>query len=79
MIGVGGWRDRTEQAGPNWYVRDGKVVSDSTPGRAGSHGRRLRFRLTVRDAATRSRKGLPPVWTHEGDELYARAAWPGRT
>ena len=40
MIGVGGWRNRTEQAGPNWYVRDGKVVSDSTPGRAGSHGRR---------------------------------------
>src|SRR5262245_15625254 len=35
MIGVGGWRDRTEQAGPYWYERDGKVVSDPVAGRAG--------------------------------------------
>src|SRR5215471_8161150 len=40
MIGVGGWRDRTEQAGPRWYFNDDKLVSENTPGRAGSHGRR---------------------------------------
>jgi hypothetical protein len=78
MIGVGGWRNRTEQAGPNWYVRDGKVVSDSTPGRAGSHGRRLPFRLTVRDASHPITKGLPQVWMHQGDELYAALRGPGK-
>jgi uncharacterized protein len=78
MIGVGGWRNRTEQAGPNWYVRDGKVVSDSTPGRAGSHGRRLPFRMTVRDASHPITKGLPPVWMHQGDELYAALRGPGK-
>ena len=78
MIGVGGWRNRTEQAGRNWYVRDGKVVSDSTPGRAGSHGRRLPFRLTVRDGSHPITKGLPPVWMHQADELYAALRGPGK-
>jgi hypothetical protein len=78
MIGVGGWRNRTEQAGPHWYVRDGKVVSDSTPGKAGSHGRRVPFRLTVRDASHPITRGLPPVWMHQGDELYAALRGPGK-
>ena len=28
MIGVGGWRGRTEEAGPYWFYRDGKLASD---------------------------------------------------
>ena len=51
MIGVGGWRGRTEQAGPYWFFRDGKLASDPAPGPAGSHGRRVPFQVTVRDAA----------------------------
>jgi type 1 glutamine amidotransferase len=78
MIGVGGWRNRTEQAGPYWYVRDGKVVSDSTPGKAGSHGRRVPFQLTVHDASHPIVRGLPPVWMHQGDELYALLRGPGK-
>jgi type 1 glutamine amidotransferase len=78
MIGVGGWRSRTEQAGPYWFVRDGKVVSDSTPGRAGSHGRRVPFRLTVRDTSHPITKGLPRIWMHQGDELYAALRGPGK-
>jgi type 1 glutamine amidotransferase len=78
MIGVGGWRNRTEQAGPNWYVRDGKVVSDATPGKAGSHGRRVPFTITVRDASHPIVRGLPPVWMHQGDELYAALRGPGK-
>jgi uncharacterized protein len=78
MIGVGGWRDRTEQAGPYWYQRDGKVVSDSTPGRAGSHGRRVPFLVTVREANHPIVKGLPRTWMHQGDELYARLRGPGK-
>lgn len=78
MIGVGGWRDRTETAGPYWYYKDGKLVSDSTPGRAGSHGRRLPFQVIVRNTAHPIMRGLPHVWMHQGDELYARLRGPGK-
>jgi uncharacterized protein len=79
MTGVGGWRDRTEQAGPYWYFRDGKLVSDPSAGRAGSHGRRVPFQVTVRDASHPITKGLPTVWMHQGDELYARLRGPGKS
>ena len=78
MIGVGGWRGRREQAGPYWFVKDGKVTSDSSPGPAGSHGRRVPFPITVRDSSHPITKGLPPVWMHQGDELYARMRGPGK-
>ena len=78
MIGVGGWRDRTETAGPYWYYRDGKLVSDPSPGRAGSHGRRVPFQVTVREAGHPITKGLPKLWMHQGDELYARLRGPGK-
>ena len=78
MIGVGGWRGRTEQAGPFWYFRDGKLASDPSPGRAGSHGRRVPFRVTVRDATHPITRGLPKVWMHQGDELYAHLRGPGK-
>jgi mono/diheme cytochrome c family protein/type 1 glutamine amidotransferase len=71
MIGVGGWRDRTEAAGPFWFFKDGTLTSDSTPGKAGSHGQRLPFRVAVRDRNHPITKGLPAVWMHQGDELYA--------
>ena len=44
MAGIGGWRNRTEVAGPYWYFKDGKLVSDPTPGPAGSTGRGFRSR-----------------------------------
>ena len=78
MIGVGGWRNRTEKAGPFWFIKDGKLASDPAPGRAGSHGQRLPFRLTVREANHPITKGLPAVWMHQGDELYAALRGPGR-
>jgi mono/diheme cytochrome c family protein len=78
MIGVGGWRDRTEQAGPFWYVKDGTLTSDTSPGRAGSHGERLPFRITVRDSSHPITKGLPALWMHQGDELYAALRGPGQ-
>ena len=78
MIGVGGWRNRTEQAGPYWFFRDGKLVSDSTPGRAGSHGKRVPFAITTREPNHPIMRGLPPVWMHQGDELYARMRGPGK-
>jgi mono/diheme cytochrome c family protein len=78
MIGVGGWRDRTEKAGPLWFFQDGALKSDNAPGQAGSHGQRLPFRVTVRDPNHPITKGLPGVWMHQGDELYAKLRGPGR-
>jgi len=77
MIGIGGWRGRTEKAGPLWYVKDGKMVSDPTPGSAGSHGQRLAYKVTAQDPSHPVLKGLPPVWMHVADELYATLRGPG--
>lgn len=77
MIGVGGWRGRNENAGPFWYWKDGRLVSDPAPGAAGSHGLRIPFPITVRQDHPITR-GLPKVWMHQGDELYARLRGPGK-
>lgn len=78
MIGVGAWRGRTEKDGPFWYVSDGKVVSDPSPGPAGSHGLRVPFEVVVRDTTHPITRGLPTSWMHHGDELYARLRGPGK-
>ncbi len=77
MIGIGGWRNRTEKAGPLWFFKDGKLVSDDRPGRAGNHGNRVPFAITTRDASHPITRGLPPVWMHQGDELYNSLRGPG--
>ena len=78
MTGIGGWRHRNETAGPHWFFKDGKVVSDASPGPAGQHGARLPFQVVTRDANHPIMKGLPPVWMHANDELYAGLRGPGK-
>jgi uncharacterized protein len=78
MIGIGGWRNRDEKAGPLWYYKDGKLVSDTTAGRAGSHGARLAFRIVNRVTDHPITKGLPKEWMHVPDELYATLRGPGQ-
>jgi uncharacterized protein len=77
MIGVGGWRERTETAGPHWYVEGGKVLADTAPGPTGEHGARRPFLITVRDTHNPIMKGLPHAWMHATDELYASLRGPG--
>jgi TolB protein len=77
MTGVGGWRDRNERSGPLWYFKDGKLVSDTSPGPAGSHGNRLPFQIKTREPEHPIMKGLPNVWMHAADELYATLRGPG--
>jgi uncharacterized protein len=77
MIGIGGWRERTEKAGPLWYVKAGRLVSDNTPGSAGSHGARLPFLVTAQQPEHPILKGLPKAWMHAPDELYATLRGPG--
>jgi hypothetical protein len=77
MLGVGGWRGRDERAGPYWYYRNDALVEDETPGPAGSHGKRLPFKVVVRDATHPIMRGLPKAWIHGDDELYAHLRGPG--
>jgi uncharacterized protein len=77
MIGVGGWRGRNEKAGPYWFWKDGKLVSDNSPGNAGSHGARLPYRITVQNSNHPITKGLPKAYLHHSDELYAKLRGPG--
>ncbi|MDP9170582.1 MAG: ThuA domain-containing protein [Acidobacteriota bacterium] len=77
MIGIGGWRNRTESAGPLWFYKDGKPASATTPGPTGSHGARVPFQIAVRVADHPITKGLPPLWMHQGDELYNNLRGPG--
>jgi type 1 glutamine amidotransferase len=60
-----------------WYYRNGKLVSDRTPGSAGSHGARLPFQVSVREPEHPIMRGLPKLWMHTGDELYASLRGPG--
>ncbi len=78
MIGVGGWRGRTADAGPMWYMKDGKLTSDPTPGNAGSHGNRLPYAITNQEPNHPILRGLPKVWMHAPDELYATLRGPGK-
>ncbi|HEU4616747.1 MAG TPA: ThuA domain-containing protein [Gammaproteobacteria bacterium] len=77
MLGVGGWRGRDEHAGPYWYYRGDALLSDTTPGPAGSHGKRIPFKVVVRDRTHPIMRGLPESWMHGDDELYAHLRGPG--
>jgi hypothetical protein len=77
MIGMGGWRARNEKAGPMWYFKEGKLTADATPGAAGSHGLRLPFAVSAKEPEHPILRGLPKIWMHAGDELYANLRGPG--
>jgi uncharacterized protein len=77
MIGIGGWRGRDEKSGPFWYFKDGTLVSDPSPGPAGQHGARLPYKVENQVIDHPITKGLPKVWMHVGDELYAGLRGPG--
>jgi type 1 glutamine amidotransferase len=78
MMGVGGWNGRDEKSGAYWYYKDGKLVSDNSPGIGGSHGSRHEFKVTTRAPNHPIMKGLPLAWMHATDELYARMRGPGK-
>ena len=78
MIGIGGWGGRGEKSGPYVRFRDGKVILDHSPGKAGSHGKRHAFQLVVRDMEHPITKGLPTKWMHAEDELYDRLRGPAK-
>jgi hypothetical protein len=77
MIGLGGWGDRSEKDGPYVYVdRQGKVVRDTSPGKAGRHGPANEFTVAIRDHQHPITKGLPDFWMHSKDECYSGLRGP---
>lgn len=76
MIGLGGWGDRNEKDGPYvYYDNNGKLVRDTSEGRAGSHGPQHEILITVREQHPITR-GMPETWLHTQDECYDRLRGP---
>lgn len=76
MIALGGWGGRDEKSGPMVRIRDGKVVLDHSPGKGGAHGPRRDYPVVMHDLSHPISKGLPKVWLHAKDELYAKLRGP---
>jgi type 1 glutamine amidotransferase len=79
MIGLGGWGNRNEEAGPyHYWTEDGWVTDRKTPGRAGHHGERVPFVINLRQPDHPIVKGMPMQWLHVNDELYGNLRGPAR-
>lgn len=78
MIGLGAWNGRDEKDGPYVYWKDGRTVYDYTSGYAGYHGLQHTSVITHRNPEHPILKGLPTVWSHFKDEIYARLRGPGK-
>ncbi|GHT28587.1 hypothetical protein FACS189432_06730 [Bacteroidia bacterium] len=76
MTGLGAWNGRNEKWGPYVYWKNGGFVYDYSPGNAGYHGLQHPFTITHRNPEHPILKGLPIVWEHFKDELYARLRGP---
>jgi hypothetical protein len=70
MIGLGGWGGRNEKSGPYLYVKDGKLMRDTSAGGGGSHGPQHEFNVVTFLPEHPIMKGLPKSWKHAKDELY---------
>lgn len=85
MIGVGGWGfkadgkigARDETWGPKIRWRDGKMVLDESPGKAG-HPNRHDFVVVTRTADHPIMKGLPAEWMQASDEIYSQLRGPAK-
>lgn len=79
IIGLGGWGNRKEDAGPMLRLRDGKFVPDASDKRAGGgHGPSQEFQIVVRDPEHPITKGLPEKFMHVSDELYGWLRGPAK-
>jgi type 1 glutamine amidotransferase/HEAT repeat protein len=78
IIGLAGWGDRTEKAGPYIFWKDGRVVRDTEPGVCGYHGPEHPFLVINRDTSHPITAGLPTRWMHASDELYSLLRGPAK-
>lgn len=78
MTGLGGWGDRNEKDGPYVYYKNNQLVTDTSAGTGGSHGKRREFLVRTRNADHPITKGLPARWFHGTDELYSQLRGPAK-
>lgn len=64
-----------DNAFPQWQAWNEMTGLGGWRGRTGSHGQRLPFRMQRR-AEHPITRGLPAIWMHAGDELYAHLQGP---
>ncbi|MCK5370185.1 MAG: ThuA domain-containing protein [Cyclobacteriaceae bacterium] len=77
MIGLGGWGNRTEMAGPYMYFnKKGDLIRDTSPGNGGQHGPRHEYMVETRSTKHPIMKDIPVKWLHTEDELYAMLRGP---
>ena len=78
MIGLGGWGGRSEKNGPyvRWKEDQQRFTRDLSPGRGGTHGKRVPFLVIVRDTDHPITAGLPKTFMQAADELYGKLRGP---
>ncbi len=79
MIGLGGWGDRNESAGPYVYFDEkGEIVHDNSPGQGGHHGLSHEYVVEIRIPDHPIMEGIPTKWLHAEDELYDMLRGPAK-
>ena len=76
MTGLGGWGERNQKDGPYIYYKNDKLVTDTSAGIGGSHGKRREFLVRSRINDHPITRGLPVNWLHGTDELYSQLRGP---
>jgi uncharacterized protein len=78
MSGLGGWGDRNQKDGPYVYYKNNQLVTDTSAGNGGSHGKRREFLVRTRITDHPITRGLPEAWLHGTDELYSQLRGPAK-
>src|SRR5664279_1516596 len=78
MTGLGGWGDRNQKSGPYVYYKNDQMVTDTSAGIGGTHGKRREFIVRTRISDHPIMKGLPSRWFHGTDELYSLLRGPAK-
>jgi type 1 glutamine amidotransferase len=78
MSGLGGWGDRNQKDGPYVYYKNNILVTDTSVGNGGSHGKRREFLVRTRITDHPITRGLPVAWLHGTDELYSQLRGPAK-
>ena len=79
MIGVGGWGNRNESAGPYVFLDDdGNPKIDVAPGNAGHYGPMHEYLVDTQVPDHPIMQGIPSSWLHIQDELYSKLRGPAK-
>ena len=78
MTGLGGWGERNQKDGPYVYYKNNQLVTDTSAGNGGSHGKRREFLVLTRITDHPITRGLPVAWLHGTDELYSHLRGPAK-